>query len=172
MHVTNLSFDCYSIQLVRVGFLGLKEDKICNLWNVFAISKLMYLPCLNWYLDLNWRLLSRRKIKMGKLGLWPMWSASPGWQPSHKSCMQHRNRHHPHRSREWESLRNDALSSKVDSQPPRHCQGSHKTHLENSHKHKHILRGETLRHKQNTSGDTQTQTQTHQETLGHKHKHI
>ena len=99
MHVTNISFDCYSIQLVRVGFLGLKEDKICNSWNVFAISKLMYLPCLNWYLDLNWRLLSRRKIKMGKLWLWPVWSASPGWQPSHKSCRQHRNRHrhHPHR---------------------------------------------------------------------------
>ena len=84
----------FSIQLVGVR---LKEDKICNLWNVFAISKLMYLPCLNWYLDLNWRLLSRRKIKMGKLGLWPMWSASPGWQPSHKSCMQHRHHHrHPH----------------------------------------------------------------------------
>ena len=27
-----------------------------------------------------------------------MWSASPGWQPSHKSCMQHRH-HQRHRHR-------------------------------------------------------------------------
>ena len=103
--------------------------------------------------------ISSSLSKISKNVSLPSWCSLSSWYH------YFHNRHHRHRSREWESLRNDALSSKVDSQPPRHCQGSHKTHLEHSHKHKHILRGETLRHKQSTSG-------THLDTLRHKQKHI